>query len=160
MIEVKKVKYAGGYKLALTFTDGSRGVVDMEPELHGVLAPLRDKRIFRHVSVVNGSVSWGGGKFDIAPSRLYALAHGLPRPRTLDDADANERDVSLRQVRELAGLSQVELADHIGTSQGQLSRLEHKKNMTVASLRRYVEACGGKLRVTAEVGGKQVVISG
>lgn len=160
MLEVRRVRYVGDYKLDVAFSDGSRGVADLESELHGLLEPLRDKRVFRHVYVEDGVVRWRGGELDLAPSRLYARAHKLPPPKSARQARANEREVTLRQVRELVGRSQIDVAARMGTSQAQLSRLEQGKGMTIDSLQRYVEACGGVLKVVAEVGGRKVVIHG
>ena len=158
MAEVSKVRYEGNYKLALDFADGSHGVADLESEIHGALEPLRDKRVFRKARVEDGTVCWPGD-LDLAPARLYALAHGLPIPQSFEDADANEATMGLRVVRELSGMTQTELADGLGIPQSNLSRLEAREDMKLSSIRRYVEALGGKLEVIAVVGGKRVRVA-
>ena len=160
MIEVRKVQYKRGYTLALWFNDGTRGDADLEPELYGALEPLRDKRRFRHAFVQDGTVHWMDGKLDLAPERLYALVHQLPLPKTGEQAIANEREVSLRELRKLAGISQSALAEDIGIEQSELSRFERRKDPRMSTMRRYVEAMGGKFEVTATIGDKRLVIRG
>lgn len=55
-------------------------------------APLRDREIFSQAFVAYGTVCWPG-ELDIAPERLYALAHALPVPETLEQAKANENEI-------------------------------------------------------------------
>jgi transcriptional regulator with XRE-family HTH domain len=160
MIEVEKVRWRRGYTLALTFSDGTSGEADIESELHGVLEPLRDKKLFRRAFVQDGTVNWLDGELDIAPERLYAHVHGLKMPSTLGRAIRNERIVSLRELRKIAGVSQVELAEATGQMQSELSRFERREDPKLSSLRRYVEALGGKLEITALIGKQRVVLHG
>jgi DNA-binding XRE family transcriptional regulator len=158
MVEVTKVLYEGGYKLLLEFSDGSHGVADLEPELYGALEALKDKRVFRRARVDDGTVCWPG-ELDLAPARLYALAHGLPVPKSCESADANEAAVGLRVVRELSGKTQNEFAEELGIPQSNLSRLETRDDMKLSSIRRYVEGLGGKLEVIAVIDGKRVRVA-
>lgn len=96
----------------------------------------------------------------IATEALYAIAHGLPHPTTLEQAKANERAMSLREVRALAGVTQAEVAEEMGMDQGQLSRFERQDDRLLSTLRRYVEALGGELEIAAVLGDKRVVIRG
>lgn len=62
------------YILDVTFADGTRRRVDVEPLLFGeVFEPLRDPARFAEVSVdpVLGTVVWPNGA-DLAPEFLYA----------------------------------------------------------------------------------------
>lgn len=73
-----------GFSLALEFTDGSHGVVDLEPWIGGrggVFRPLQDRGFFAQVSVDReaGTVFWPNG-VDLDPDVLYAAAHGQPLP--------------------------------------------------------------------------------
>ncbi len=77
---VKTVDPMPGYRLALTFDDGTSGVVDCTPWLYerdtGVFAPLRDPRLFAQVFVNQefGVIEWPNGA-DIDPYVLYEMAH-------------------------------------------------------------------------------------
>jgi hypothetical protein len=67
-----------GYRLRLTFEDGSVGVVDLAylVGLGPVFEPLQDPEYFARVSVDRelGTVVWPNGA-DVAPETLYAAAH-------------------------------------------------------------------------------------
>jgi DNA-binding XRE family transcriptional regulator len=68
--------------------------------------------------------------------------------------------VGLRQLRDLLGLTQVELAARMEASQAQLSAIEKRDDRLVSTMRKYVEALGGKLRLQAVFeGGKVLEIS-
>jgi hypothetical protein len=60
------------YKLAVTFGDGTTGVVSLADRLFGpVFEPLRDSALFQQVSVDEfGAVCWPNGA-DLAPDGLY-----------------------------------------------------------------------------------------
>ena len=162
MIEVTRVRHAGGYKLSLWFSDGSRGTADLSGELakRKRWAPLRDEKVFAKAKVDGGTVAWPGD-FDLAPERLYALAHRLPPPKTEADDRANIATVTLRQIRELTGRTQAELAEHMGKSQAELSRVESRKreDIRLSTLREYVEALGGKVELVVTIGKRRVVLS-
>ncbi len=79
METVVAVKVLRGYMIEVTFDDGFRRVVDMEPELSGtVFEPLRDPALFAQASVDEelGTVVWPNGA-DVSPEFLY---HGDETP--------------------------------------------------------------------------------
>lgn len=53
----------------------------------------------------------------------------------------------LGELRRRLGLTQVELARRLGIRQPTLSRLESQEDMRVGTLRRVVEALGGRLEI-------------
>jgi transcriptional regulator with XRE-family HTH domain len=53
---------------------------------------------------------------------------------------------ALRRAREL---SQATLAEILGATQPQVSKIEHSTDLYVSTLRRYVQAVGGDLQITA-----------
>ena len=70
--DVVEVKPESDYCLFLRFKDGLTGRVQLrQEELTGVLAPLRDVRIFEQVFIDCGAVAWPG-EIDLAPDALYA----------------------------------------------------------------------------------------
>jgi hypothetical protein len=78
---VTEAKVLRTYVLELTFTDGTRGEVDVENELYGeVFEPLRDPAYFAlgELDAVIGTVVWPNGA-DFAPEFLHArLAKDQP----------------------------------------------------------------------------------
>ncbi|MDT5050660.1 MAG: hypothetical protein QOG75_6579 [Mycobacterium sp.] len=64
--------------------------------------------------------------------------------------------IDLAGLRRMAGVTQVELADALGTSQGQISRLEKQRDMLVSTLGAYLTALGVDAKVVVEVGEQTV----
>lgn len=67
-------------------------------------------------------------------------------------------EMRLALLREELELSQVEIAKRLGISQPSVANLEKRGNeIKIASLKRYVEAMGGKLSINVELpDGKQI----
>jgi hypothetical protein len=98
MVHVIAVKYAGGLNLELEFDDETVGVADLQSLIERVplFAPLADQALFARAFVEDGRVCWPG-ELDIAAERLYALAHHLPTPDTLEQARSNELTMRQRE---------------------------------------------------------------
>jgi predicted transcriptional regulator len=62
---------------------------------------------------------------------------------------AEVRAYRLRELREAAAMTQVQLADSLNVSQNRISRIENGdiERTQVDTLRKYVEAFGGKLHI-------------
>jgi transcriptional regulator with XRE-family HTH domain len=57
--------------------------------------------------------------------------------------------ISLTALRKARSATQVAIADKLGMSQSEVSRLERRGDMYASSLARYVEALGGRLEIRA-----------
>ncbi len=69
-------------------------------------------------------------------------------------------EMNLREVRQFAGKTQEELAAATKMQQPELSRVERRDDHLLSTLRRYVEALGGELEVTARFDGRAVRLRG
>lgn len=67
--------------------------------------------------------------------------------------------MTLQELRKDLGLTQEQLAKIMDLSQPELSRVERGNNPLLATLRRYVEALGGKLEVQVVLGEKRVTLN-
>jgi transcriptional regulator with XRE-family HTH domain len=67
--------------------------------------------------------------------------------------------MELSELREALAIRQADLAQKLKTTQAAVSRLERRDNVTVGSLRGYIEALGGKLELNAVFPGQTVKIS-
>jgi len=67
----------------------------------------------------------------------------------------------LAQLREELGLTQVQVAERMGISQPRISQLERGDigQMEVDTIRRYVTALGGKLKIIADFDDHDVTVS-
>lgn len=70
-------------------------------------------------------------------------------------------DVVLRELRALLGVTQEQLAERLGVQQAAVSRLERREDITLSSLRRYVDALGAELEINVRTAaGHTVRLSG
>ena len=81
---VTRVRHIEGYRLALTFTDGTTGTIDFRSQVvgrGGVFHPMEDPDFFKQVRVDSeaGTIVWPNG-VDFCPDVLYSLATGKPIP--------------------------------------------------------------------------------
>lgn len=69
-IHVEQAKYINGYKVWLSFNDGSEGEVDLSSELYGeIFEPLKDILFFKSFTLEGHTLSWSNGA-DFAPEFL------------------------------------------------------------------------------------------
>lgn len=68
-----------------------------------------------------------------------------------------ESEKALKQLRESLALTQTEVAERLEIAQEGISRIEQRQDLKLSTLRRYVEALGGKLNIVIEFPGRQSV---
>lgn len=68
---VTEVTPAEEYRLLVSFENGERGILDMQPFLDfGVLRNLKEREVFRQVRVSFDTIEWPGG-IDLDPEFVY-----------------------------------------------------------------------------------------
>ncbi|MGB3542697.1 DUF2442 domain-containing protein [Rubrivirga sp.] len=75
-LHVTNVRYLDGYRLVVSFTDGTEREVDLSDALEGeVFEPLRDEAMFAsaYVDPETRTVSWSNGA-DFAPEFLRQIS--------------------------------------------------------------------------------------
>lgn len=149
------VRGGSGYRVRASFSDGSEGIADFAGHLTGALAPLVDKKLFARVFVDFGALTWPGN-IDVATEFVHALAHGLARPESLEDVERNLLAVRVRELRERAGKSQVEVAEAMGISQPSIASFERGPGFRWSTMRRYVKALGGDVDLVFTLGGERL----
>lgn len=98
-----------------------------------------------------GSTKWSDiRRAKVPPEEEPALAESV---RALRDA------IALAQLRQVKGVTQVQLAERMRTTQGSVSAMEHREDVYLSSLRDYVAALGGELELAAVFGGERIPIS-
>jgi len=69
--------------------------------------------------------------------------------------------LSLQELRQKAGISQANVSKVLNMEQGNISRLEKNSDMLLSTLRKYIEAVGGKLNLIVELPNKPpIALSG
>jgi transcriptional regulator with XRE-family HTH domain len=59
-------------------------------------------------------------------------------------------EMTLQQLRRARAMTQVKLAKRLGVAQKQVSEIEKRTDMHISTLRRSIEALGGKLSLVVE----------
>ena len=59
------------------------------------------------------------------------------------------KEMPLHELRRARDLTQMTLAKAMGTSQGEVSKIEQRTDVYVSTLRSYLEAMGGELEIVA-----------
>jgi predicted transcriptional regulator len=85
-------------------------------------------------------------------SRLSPEAEARVRARV----EAQMGELTLKAMRQELELTQTEVSRSADMTQSELSRLESRTDHLTSTLRRYVEALGGKLEITAVFGDRRV----
>src|SRR4051794_20451698 len=89
--------------------------------------------------------------------------HKLTPAQEAEDRAWVERELlemSLREMREMVGKHQVDVAAAVETTQSELSRLERRDDVFLSTLKKYVKALGGELEIVARFGDKSVRLRG
>ena len=81
------------------------------------------------------------------------------RARVAAKAAALRETMTLEELRKARALSQEEVAAALMVNQPAVAKLEKRGDMHVSNLRRYVEALGGTLQITAQFDKTTVIIS-
>jgi transcriptional regulator with XRE-family HTH domain len=84
-------------------------------------------------------------RFEKLPDKL------TPQARRRIDARARKtvKEMGLDELRRARRMSQDELAQTMETTQAHISRLERRADLYLSTLRRYIRALGGELRIVA-----------
>ncbi len=64
--------------------------------------------------------------------------------------------INLAELRRIAGVTQVQLAEALATSQGQISRIERQNDMLLSTLLAYLTALDVEASLVVSVGGKTI----
>lgn len=92
-------------------------------------------------------------------SELRAKMTPEQRERVESQVREAMTEMPLQSLRRARGLTQAQLAQTLSLQQATVSKLEHQADMYVSTLRRFIEALGGRLRIVAELPEGDVEIS-
>lgn len=91
-----------------------------------------------------------------ALKKLIAELEERVRELEKPDEEIIETAMDLAGLREAMGVTQVQLAKALGITQSEVSGIEKREDHKLSTLRRYVEALGGKLEIVAVINGNRV----
>ena len=84
-------------------------------------------------------------KWATLKARMSAAAQARVNTRVAETLAS----MRLAEIRKAVGQTQVELANRLDVAQGSVSKIENAGDMYLSTLRKYVEALGGELHLTA-----------
>jgi thiamine biosynthesis lipoprotein ApbE len=73
--------------------------------------------------------------------------------------EAELEELTLKALRQDLALTQSEVSQSADMTQSELSRVESRNDHLTSTLRRYVEALGGELEITAVFGARRIKIT-
>ncbi len=74
-------------------------------------------------------------------------------------ANAMLEELALQELRKLLNLTQEQVAEAMKLNQGVVSKMEHQSDIYVSTLRKFVTAMGGQLKLVASFPDREVVIN-
>jgi DNA-binding XRE family transcriptional regulator len=90
------------------------------------------------------------------------IIRGLPASRRRKiEGRAKEliaKEMTLQELRRARAMTQVSMARTLGVAQKQISEIERRTDMHISTLRRSIEAMGGKLSLIAEFPDREPVV--
>ena len=86
------------------------------------------------------------------------MSHGSQARIRARIADVS-REMALQEVRQALQLTQQQLADTLEMNQAAVSKLEHQSDMYISTLRKFLEAMGGNLKIVASFPEGEIVIN-
>jgi transcriptional regulator with XRE-family HTH domain len=84
----------------------------------------------------------------------------MPQRKRISRPTLPSAPVTLAELRELLGKTQLGMAAELEMDQSLLSRTERRGGHRVSTLRRYVEALGGELVISVRFGSRFVQLKG
>ena len=73
--------------------------------------------------------------------------------------EVNRIEASLAQLRHARELTQVQLAQALNVPQSTISKMEHRADLYLSTLRSYIQAMGGSLEIRAVFPNMEIVVT-
>lgn len=99
--------------------------------------------------VANSSVAWANMTRNCPFAKLHNIQSPERRARNAEAMQGVLRTMSLHELRQARGKARAALAQDLHVGQPSIAKMEQHKDMVVSHRRRYIEALGGKLEITA-----------
>ena len=97
---------------------------------------------------------------DAIPFNELTKEFSPERRRRIDEAKTELlAEMPLHELRQARALTQQELAEKLKVNQPAISKLEQRADVYISSLRSYIEAVGGKLKIVADFPEGEVAIT-
>ena len=94
--------------------------------------------------------------------KFQELIQAMPRDRRMkleQNFAAAIAEMPLDQLRKAQQMTQVNVANALDVSQGEVSKIEHRGDVCVSTLAEYIEAIGGRLEIRAVFPDREVRVT-
>ena len=91
-------------------------------------------------------------------SELRARMSPDSQARAAARAEAMLLEMQLQELRKARSITQIEVARSMSVEQAAISRLERREDMYVSTLRDYIRALGGELKLVASFPGADIQV--
>ena len=94
--------------------------------------------------------------------KFQELIQALPQDRRVkleQNFAAAIAEMPLDQLRKALQMTQVNVANALDVSQGEVSKIEHRGDICVSTLAEYIEAIGGRLEIRAVFPDREVRVT-
>jgi transcriptional regulator with XRE-family HTH domain len=98
---------------------------------------------------MSGHRKWRDIRRTLSPEQEERTARGVA---------AIEMGIHLDELRRARGLTQADVAHHLGSSQSHVAQFEARNDVYLSTLASYIEALGGELRLQALFPGEEPVV--
>jgi len=71
----------------------------------------------------------------------------------------NKEEISLKEIRELLGITQEDIARLLGQQQPSISKLEKREDLMLKSIFRYINAIGGNVKINISIEGCDIPLN-
>lgn len=124
--------------------------LDVRRNQHPVIIQWQEGKGFGVSS--SGDQAYGEGADEVYPDEEATYGRIVSLLLSGGFTSPPER-VRLSQLRKERGISQLELADILNKQQGEISKIEHRQDVKLSTLREYVASVGGTLQILARLPG-------
>lgn len=96
-------------------------------------------------------------------AKPFSMLKDKMSPEARDRADGLARtmlqEMALAELRKAKSLSQKQLAEELDVKQAAVSKMEHRTDMYISTLRHYIKALGGELEIKVHFPDESVTIN-
>lgn len=86
---------------------------------------------------------------------LPGIDDDLPEREAAQQQAERQHKIGLATIRQVAALTQAEVAERMGVRQTSVSRLESRPDMLLSTMKAYFDAVGAEATITIRVGGTE-----
>ena len=117
--------------------------------------PIADKLYDDHLKILKKGKNNMAKSFKLLEEKMSSKARAMAESK----AQKMLKEMPIQELRQARHLSQEKLAKILDTKQANVSQIERRTDMYISTLRSYIEAMGGQLKIVAQFPDGDVMIN-